>query len=77
MAFWECNTCFAKFYDVLPDGMLYFHTCSPFPAWEMHPGKERPGRRDENIDLREGSNYGNMKRQGKGRSLLPTPIITE
>ncbi len=50
MARLRCRTCGGVFESVQADGLAYYHACPVQGGRDPQPGRERPNRRDENID---------------------------
>lgn len=46
----KCPTCHGVYTPILPDGLLYFHACSPLVDEKTGVSSPRPGARDENVD---------------------------
>ncbi len=45
----QCLNCGGKYFDLCPDGMTYFHVCSPLPPDETGVSLQRPNARDETV----------------------------
>ena len=58
MSVWKCQSCNATYSDVQPDGMLYFHACSPAPPNAQGVQAPLPNPRNENIVM-----------DGRGRAI--------
>lgn len=67
----KCTNCNATYFDVLGDGMRYFHSCPP-TAVDLVTGKttESPTKRDENIVLKADGSSAGIKAAGKGIAVL-------
>jgi len=64
---YRCNNCQGEYWDPLPDGMRFFHTCPPVINPETLEISYPEGHRDENIVQERDGGPVRIKAEGKGR----------
>lgn len=77
MAFVKCLACDGEYFDVLPDGVRYFHACAPVFDAGKKMFVERPNARDENVTPGVVNGKPGMvaKSAGAGTATLATPSL--
>lgn len=73
----QCNACGATWFTPTRAGHINFHACGPLPADRKHPERERPDKRDENIEVGAGGRVLGIKSEGAGVTCLSDGRIEE